>query len=143
MTAIRPVRCPHGTCLIAGTVPARYEDGCRIDNRGLGLFRCASEPNRVFITLHEYLRDWAKALEDERRRARNFEAEHARALELNEFFDMGRAMKAQSEASISGGRGSGLDRLAAKYAAEHVIEEMYTEHAEHLGEVPWSDRVDD
>lgn len=90
--------CGRPSCGIAEIEAAHAE--ALILNAGDDLYDSAARLNRI----HDGLG----------RLAENFEADHARALELNEFFDMGRAMKAEA-----------------------------AEHAEYLGEVPWSDRVDD
>lgn len=99
---LRPIRCPHGAALMAGSVPAAYEDDCRATSGAPVRFWCGegemSKPNGVSVTAGEYLLAWSEAIGIEIGRknhawllerkaeedARNFEAAHAEALILNE-----------------------------------------------------------
>lgn len=130
------------------------------------------KPNGVSITAGEYLRDWSEAIRMnvateflrwllERKAeedARNLEAAHAEALILNEgdeLYDEAARMNEDYEPTCTF-RGLISKRpctLPLDHDGAHSVwsdTDPWTvqamndqEHADFLGEVPWSDRVDD
>lgn len=187
MTAtFRPIRCPHGTALVADHIVAVYEDGCRTTSGIPARFWCGAngmnKPDGVSIFEGEYLRDWADAIHENFRHAKAamdahyLERDHAEALILNEGDELYDRAVMLNEIS------DGLDRIATKHEPTLgqdpiAVSEYYDstlernldicgwcgglavldprtaacvscvpnaeDHAARLGEVPWSDRVED
>ena len=142
----RPIRCPHGTEL--GSVAARqgipvtvaaYEDGCRATSGAPVRFWCGpdemSKPNGVSITEGEYLRDWQDAID---------EAFFRREAETNPE-PVGTDEDARAEyRGVWGDSAEHAEHLdAPNYDDATWRYNNSREHAEYLGEVPWSDRVED
>ncbi len=128
MTATyRPIRCPHGTDLTHVGYLSTYKDGCRATPSGSpARFWCGfgemDKRDGVSITEGEYLRDWDAALT------------------LNEFVDLEEEDATENpvamEYDICNGCG-GLCELNAKGLCS------VCDNAGFLGEVPWTDRIED
>jgi hypothetical protein len=171
MTATyRPIRCPHGTEIADPNWHyAIYTDGCRTAGGAPMRFWCGEDemlkPHGVSITEGEYLRDWSEALLMDHdavwetgTSVAAFEAAHAEALILNEgdelydeavrLNEMDRKLR---EFALTGAHATELDicgwcgglAVLNKRSACESCAPKAAEHAWYLGEVPWSDRVDD
>jgi hypothetical protein len=131
MTATyRPIRCPHGADLDYdavqyGTVTSVYEDRCRTTSGAPVRFWCGpdemSRPNGISITEGEYLRDWAEALAE------------------NENLCTFRGLISKRQCTLPTGHEEAHDVWGRSHH-QRMLDDL---HAAYLGEVPWSDRVED
>jgi hypothetical protein len=156
-----PIKCPHGSDLLnlEGVVTVYY-DGCRATSGTPARFWCGedemSKPRGVSITEGEYLRDWQAA-----HQMNHIFNKHTEALAENslrtikaagshEWWTEGEYYDRTPERELDicnwcGGLAQLVDgacRGCAESAKDHRAG-LAKAHAAHLGEVPWSDRVDD
>jgi hypothetical protein len=163
MTAtIRPIRCPHGSDTVRlGYAFTTYEDGCRATSGAPVRFWCGpdemSKPNGVSITEGEYLTAWADALilndgDELYDEAEN--TDYFRTVEAADHAEYQRFMDENPpKCAFRGLISKRPCALPLDHDGVHSVwgdTDPWTvqamngqEHADFLGEVPWSDRVDD
>lgn len=120
-----PTHCPHGTEQVeGGTVWMNYADGCWTTGAGslvARLFHLDENASRS-ISAVDYLTAWSEALREENARwmtIRKREDDEANYLQ------------------------DWAEALVLNAGDEVYDEALAMEHAEYLGEVPWTDRVED
>jgi hypothetical protein len=151
-TTYRPIRCPHGTDLVAGTsIAGTYGDGCRSTSGAPVRFWCGPDemlkPHGVSITEGEYRRAHAEALilnaGDE------LYDEAARMnMGCHPGYDVTWGQEPIREPATCSFRGL-ISKRPCTLSADHdgvhnVWGDMPTDDAAtYLGEVPWTDRIED